>query len=152
MNSYSTKIHSRTHPTLQYRTVLPRLERTCTIKLTRFPLIVSIKGTHYKRQYGMNAHYHTIVVGMWSCYSGRRPNRGERSKRGSTVFALECWYIIHPRKSLRILDCQVVPLMYVIEGLVRLKRQLCSKALQAPSLREEVSWSRLPCPIVQSNP
>ena len=30
-------------------TVLPRLERPCTFKLTRFSLVLLIEGTHYTR-------------------------------------------------------------------------------------------------------
>ena len=43
-------------------TVLPRLERRRTIKLTRFSLVAPIEGTHYTRDNVMKAQYYTNLV------------------------------------------------------------------------------------------
>ena len=42
-------------------TILSRLERPRTIKLTSFSLVVLIERTHYMRWYGTKAHYYTIL-------------------------------------------------------------------------------------------
>ena len=59
--------------------------RPCTIDLMRFSLIALIKGSIIEVVLYEGALVHNYFR-KWSCFSGRRTNQEERSKRVGTVY------------------------------------------------------------------